>query len=88
MCEDYRAGATYDRLADQADREAGNFIACPVQILWGAKGAVGAWYDVLEVWRPWAPDLRGEAIDCGHFLPEEKPAETLAALRGFLTEGR
>jgi haloacetate dehalogenase len=87
MCEDYRAGATYDRLADETDKEAGKFIACPVQILWGAKSAVGAWYDVLEIWRTWAPDLRGQAIDCGHFLPEEKPAETLAALRGFHAEG-
>jgi pimeloyl-ACP methyl ester carboxylesterase len=25
----------------------------------------------------------GEAIDCGHFIPEEKPAETLRALRTF-----
>jgi haloacetate dehalogenase len=87
MCEDYRAGATYDRLADEADKAAGRTIGCPVQILWGGKGAVGAWYDVLKVWRSWAPDLRGQAIDCGHFLPEEKPAETLAALRSFHAEG-
>jgi haloacetate dehalogenase len=87
MCEDYRAGATYDRLRDEEDKAAGRKIGCPVQVLWGAKGAVGAWYDVLEVWREWAPDVRGQAIDCGHFLPEEKPAETLAALRGFLAEG-
>jgi len=87
MCEDYRAGASYDRLLDEQDRAAGRTIACPVQILWGGKGAVGAWYDVLEVWRAWAPDVRGQAIDCGHFLPEEKPAETLAALRGFHAEG-
>jgi haloacetate dehalogenase len=59
MCEDYRAGATYDRLLDEADMAAGKIIRCPVQILWGAKGAVGAWYHVLEVWREWAPDLRG-----------------------------
>ena len=87
MCEDYRAGATYDRLADETDRAAGRTIACPVQVLWGARGALAAWYDTLEVWRAWAPDLRGQAIDCGHFLPEEKPAETLAALRGFHGEG-
>jgi len=87
MCEDYRAGATYDRRLDEADKAAGRTIACPVQILWGGKGAVGAWYDVLEIWRAWAPDVRGHAIDCGHFLPEEKPAETLAALRGFHAEG-
>ena len=24
------------------------------------------------------------AIDCGHFVPEERHAETLAALQGFL----
>jgi haloacetate dehalogenase len=88
MCECYRAGAGFDRLLDRADREAGRTIACPVQLLWGARSAVGAWYDVLEVWKPWAPDLRGRALDCGHFLPEEKPAETLAALRGFFAEGR
>jgi haloacetate dehalogenase len=88
MCEDYRAGATYDRLLDEADKAAGRKIACPVQVLWGGKGALAAWYDTLAVWSEWASDLRGEAIDCGHFLPEEKPAETLAALRGFHAEGR
>jgi haloacetate dehalogenase len=87
MCEDYRAGATYDRLLDEADKAAGRTITCPVQVLWGGKGIIDRWYDALGVWREWAPDLRGQAIDCGHFLPEEKPAETLAALRGFHAEG-
>ena len=86
MCEDYRAGATYDRLLDDADKAAGRTITCPVQILWGGQGAVGAWYDVLEVWRAWAPDVRGQAIECGHFLPEENPRDTLAAMRGFFLE--
>jgi haloacetate dehalogenase len=88
MCECYRAGASFDRVLDWADKVAGRKIGCPVQVLWGAKGAVAAWYDVLGVWREWAPDLRGEAIDCGHFLPEEKPTETLAAMRRFFLEGR
>jgi haloacetate dehalogenase len=83
MCEDYRAGAGYDRLADEADKAAGRKIACPVQVLWGAKGALAAWYDTLAVWREWAGDVQGHALDCGHFIPEEKPAETLTALRGF-----
>ncbi|WP_304163969.1 alpha/beta fold hydrolase [Phenylobacterium aquaticum] len=82
MCEDYRAGASYDVAVDEADRGVRK-ISCPVQILWGGKGALGAWYDVLGVWREWADDVTGQAIDCGHFIPEEKPAETLAALRGF-----
>jgi haloacetate dehalogenase len=88
MCECYRAGAGFDRTLDWADKKAGRKITAPLQALWGAKGAVGNWYDPLEVWREWATNVRGEAIDCGHFLPEEKPAETLAALRGFFAEGR
>ena len=87
MCECYRAGASYDRLLDEADMKAGRKIGCPVQVLWGAKGALAAWYDTLEVWRAWADDVSGHAIDCGHFIPEEKPTETLAALRGFFAEG-
>ena len=87
MCECYRAGAGYDRKLDDADKAAGRKIAAPVQVLWGAKGALGAWYDVLDIWRGWASDVRGQALDGGHFLAEEKPAETLAALRSFHAEG-
>ena len=86
ICEDYRAGASFDRRLDQ--EQMGKVrIACPVQVLWGGTGAVGAWYDMLDIWRGWADDVRGQAIDCGHFIPEEKPAETLAALRAFFAEG-
>jgi len=88
MCEDYRAGAGFDRLLDAADRDLGRRIACPVQVLWGAKGALAAWYDTLAVWREWADDVRGQSLDCGHFIPEEKPAETLELLRSFFLEGR
>ena len=88
MCECYRAGAGFDRALDWADKAAGRRIACPVQVLWGAKAAVAAWYDPLKVWREWAPDVRGQALDCGHYLPEEQPTETLAALARFHAEGR
>ena len=30
--------------------------------------------DPLAIWREWANDVRGFAIDSGHFLPEENPA--------------
>ena len=86
ICEDYRAGAGYDRLLDEADKAAGKQIACPVQVLWGAKGALAAWYDTLAVWREWAPNVQGQALDCGHFIPEEKPVETLALLRAFFAD--
>ncbi|MFP3326062.1 alpha/beta hydrolase, partial [Planococcus sp. SIMBA_160] len=59
---------------------------CPLLALWGARGAVGEMYDVLSVWRERASDVRGEALDCGHFLPEEAPEATLQALLAFLRE--
>jgi haloacetate dehalogenase len=30
--------------------------------------------------------VRGRAIDCGHYLPEEAPEETYAELRAFFGE--
>jgi haloacetate dehalogenase len=87
MAEDYRAGATFDRALDDDDRAAGRQIGCPTQVLWGSRGRVGRWYDPLEIWRDWAPDVTGQAIDSGHFLPEENPADTLAALLAFHSAG-
>ena len=81
-CEDYRAAASIDLDHDRADEDAR--IACPLLVLWGNRGLVGRRYDVLNVWRDKADDVRGEGLDCGHFLPEEKPKETLAALLEFL----
>ena len=83
-CEDYRAGATVDLANDRADVAAGRKIACPTLILWGARSVVGKVFQSLEAWRDLVSSPMGEAIDCGHFLPEEKPDETLRALRGFL----
>ena len=83
MCEDYRAGAGCDRRLDEQDRAAGRRITCPVQVLWAGRGALAAWYDTLAVWRGWADDVTGQALDCGHFVVEELPGQTLAALRDF-----
>ncbi len=33
--------------------------------------------------RDWADDVRGRAIDCGHYLAEEAPDETYAELYDF-----
>lgn len=82
ICEDYRAGATYDVAADEADRGQKK-IACPVQVLWGSKAALAAWYDVLAIWREWADDVQGHPIEAGHFIPEENPEATLKAFREF-----
>lgn len=85
MCEDYRAGAGIDMQLDMADRQTGHRISCPVQALWGEKGQIADWYDVRAIWQDWANGVvEGRGIDCGHYLAEEAPAETLAALRDFL----
>jgi haloacetate dehalogenase len=42
--------------------------------------------DVLDVWRSWAPDVRGRALDAGHFLAEDRPKETAAELLAFLAD--
>ena len=86
MCEDYRAGATLDAEHDLADRGRQRRIACPVLALWGRRWHVHDWYDVLAVWREWAADVRGRGLDCGHYLAEERPDETLAELRAFFGE--
>ena len=88
MCEDYRAGATIDFALDEADRGAKR-IECPVLVLWGSRGKLGELYDdVLGIWRGWADDVSGRALDCGHFLAEEKPDETLAELLAFFQGSR
>jgi pimeloyl-ACP methyl ester carboxylesterase len=83
ICEDYRAGASCDFRLDEADLQTTR-IRCPVLVLWGAKGVVGRLYDPLAVWRDWGENVRGEAIDSGHYLAEERPEETLRVLMPFL----
>jgi haloacetate dehalogenase len=82
-CEDYRAGATIDFDLDAADLAAGRRIQCPMLALWGERGRRR---DVLETWKKWANDVRGRALACGHFLPEEAPDETLAEMTEFFLD--
>jgi len=83
-CADYRAGATVDRADDAEDRRRGNKIACPVLVLWGRGYLSSKTASPLAVWRNWADDAREVALDCGHFVAEEKPAECAAALASFM----
>ena len=83
-CEDYRAAASIDLDHDDADRDEGRKITCPLLALWGDRGAMGRLYDVANVWREYARDVRGGPIDAGHFLAEERPEETARELANFL----
>ena len=80
-CEDYRAAATIDLVHDQKDRSK---LRLPLLALWGKHGVIEALFDCLADWREVAGDVRGRALACGHFIPEEQPQELVAELRRFL----
>jgi len=82
-CEDYRAGLSLDLDHDRASQRAGEQIDCPLLVLWGGVRDRDS-IDVLDVWEPWATDVRGRSVPCGHFLMEEAPEATLRELRSFL----
>lgn len=83
MCADYRAGAGVDLEHDAADAD--RPITAPTLVLWGeASQSTGALFDVPATWAGQARDLTFAKVACGHFVAEEKPEETLAALNAFL----
>lgn len=84
MCEDYRAGAAFDFELDEADRGVRR-IQCPVLALWSGQDELEQWYDVLAIWRDWADDVQGRALNCGHYLAEESPDETYTELLRFFS---
>ncbi len=84
-CEDYRAAGSIDLEHDRTDRAAGRKLPMPVLALWGAHGVVGRMFDCLADWRAVADDVRGEALPCGHFIPEEAPQQSLELIARFVT---
>jgi haloacetate dehalogenase len=83
-CEDYRASAGIDLEHDRDSRAVGQRIACDTQVLWGARGVVAALFEPLALWQAQcAGRVTGQALPAGHFIPEELPQETAAALHGF-----
>jgi haloacetate dehalogenase len=81
-CEDYRAAASIDLVHDRKSMK--SKLKMPVLALWAKQSPVGTQFDCLADWREVAKDVRGKALACGHFLPEEKPREVLRELRRFL----
>lgn len=57
-------------------------------LLHGYPGTHAMWHKVAprlqDAFALVIPDLRGEGLDCGHFLPEEAPAEVADRLLRFL----
>ena len=87
MLDDYRAGLSIDWRHDADDRKQRRTLRCPTLCLWSSRDDLEELYgDVLAVWRPWAPDLRGHAIESGHHMAEEAPDRLARALLNFMAE--
>ncbi|KAG8531208.1 uncharacterized protein KY384_004566 [Bacidia gigantensis] len=87
MCEDYRAAATIDLEHQREDIKEGRKIQCPLMILWGKNGLIEKKYDAIAEWKKVsASTVEGEALDCGHYIPEELPETLLEKIETFLTD--
>ncbi len=83
-CEDYRASAGIDLEHDRASRAHGEKIACDTLVLWGERGVVNKLFKPLELWQAQcSATVNGQLLPAGHFIPEELPGETAAALQAF-----
>ena len=85
-CEDYRASFTIDLEHDKNDY--GNKIKNPIYVMWGEYGFVGNNYQVIDVWKEYATNVKGRGLPCGHYIPEESPFETIKFLLEFLNEDK
>ena len=84
-CEDYRASAGIDLTHDRESRARGHKIACDTLVLWGEHGVVQRLFDPLALWQAQcAASVTGWAMPAGHFIPEQLPEETAAALGAFM----
>jgi haloacetate dehalogenase len=86
ICEDYRASAGIDLEHERTDLAAGRKIECEMLALWGAHGAVEKCFRPLEEWQRLATRVRGRALPCGHYVPEEAPEILLSELLAFLDD--
>lgn len=80
--EDYRAALGSDAELESADTAAGRRVRVPVLVLWGRDASLGQ-IDPIDAWTRFADRVEGQALDCGHYLPEEEPELVANALREF-----
>ena len=55
----------------------------PLRVLWGANGVVGRCFEPLPLWQAVAEQVSGRAVDSGHYIAEQAPAEVLAEAAEF-----
>ena len=84
LCEDYRASASIDLIHDQLDIDTKNFLHQPLLVLWGEQGVVNQCFEPLKEWTKLAVNVKGHALPCGHYIPEEAPELMLSQVQSFL----
>jgi haloacetate dehalogenase len=84
VCDEYRAAAGVDLEHDRADRAAGRRIESPLLALWSPHDIAGQYFEPIAVWRRWAAQVSGRALDCGHFLMEEAPEAVCDEIEAFV----
>lgn len=83
MCADYRAGATFDRALDEADKAAGRKIAAPLHFLWAKGGFPAQTGDPAALWRPWVQQMTDASCVSGHCAMEENPQAVIDSFLPF-----
>ncbi|MGE0219831.1 alpha/beta hydrolase [Mycolicibacterium sp.] len=83
-CEDYRAAATIDLEHDRRDRAQGRLIEPPLRLLWARHGVIERLFRPLQLWGELARTVSGRALDCGHYLTEERPDDVIAEIRNLV----
>ncbi|RFU24848.1 hypothetical protein B7463_g11491, partial [Scytalidium lignicola] len=72
MCEDYRASSTTDMDEAREDIAAKRLIQNPLRVLWGKFGVIERCFNAVEEWKQVsASDVDGQAVESGHYIPEE-----------------
>lgn len=82
-CADYRAAASVDLDHDRESRLRHQAVSSPLLALWGSHSYVGRHFDVTDIWRGYATEVTGTAIEADHYLAEEAPAPTADQLERF-----
>ena len=87
ICEDYRAGAGIDLVMDEEDvggRAQGRLSGAAAMGRDRRGRTQSQSRSEPSIWRSYARNIVGaQALPCGHYLSEEAPKETTAALRAF-----
>mgnify|MGYP001082705791 CR=1 FL=1 len=82
MCHDYRAAIEVDWHHDKADLN--RQVTCPALVLYGEDGAMAKLLNVPAPWQPRLTRMTAQAIEGGHFFPDQSPDATQHALLTFL----